>query len=671
MIMKRFTFIATALVALASCSDSEFVGDQNTSQTSQTEQGAIAFGTGVNTVTRATHTGADAAGLLNNKFVFAGTKSKDDGGTTTLTDNFVFDQYTAKWVDNTANTTESNSNNWEYVAQALASTTNLPSGATQTIKYWDYSQTQYDFAAYSLGVGADADKNPSTPNTFAVASAITFADINDGDPGSYTLTGKVGELTSCYISDLVTAYNRNNVNDFGNVVTFTFRSLAAKVRMALYETVPGYSVKDVKFYAAESPTALATDGTEDVARLFTPLAAKSLPTGSGKMTITFPTTGWANSPHDGNVTDYNKAHVAFTPTNAATDMSSTLELAALDNFAVADGVEDAGDYLGRASNAATYAGGKVGSPAAGKYFTILPNEDGTDLILRIKYTLVSTDGSDETITVDNATAVVPAEYTKWNPNYAYTYIFKISDYTSGSTGKDGDGNTITGLTPITFDAVVIDSEDGLQETITTVSTPSITTYAKGEVVTANNEYKVGNNIYAVVTNAGENQTLTKETNAWLYTVTLADGSAQVISEATVDNAIANGKYDASAGTFTVTDANTKNMVVTLNNGLNAITAIPAADSPNGNELTITGAKFTPDATGTYVLRYQVSAPVYDAGTLGSALTAAGITKLDGYFTYDDVKYIQCDSEAAPVAGTNYYKVQTPGKYMYKVVKVIP
>lgn len=652
-IMKKNLFLAAmAVVALASCSDESFVGDNSPNGG---ENGAITFNSGANAITRADHVGADAAALMDNKFVFAGTK-----GTSPST--FVFDQYNMKYVANTAYSTESNSSNWEYVGLTPASTNAIiaaSGSATQAIKYWDYSTTQYDFAAYSLGKGYDADGDPATTNdiTFATPSAIAAG------TKSYTLQGSKNELAACYISNLVTAYNRDAVNDYGNTVNFTFRSLGAKIRVALYETIPGYSVKDVKFYTSSS-AALATDGTEDDVTLFA--GSKVLPTGSGTMTITFPTTGWTNSPHDGNNTDYNKAHVAFTATNGATDLSTTLVLADLADFAAEEGAQASGNYLGRSSSAATYAGGLVSS--AGKYFTILPYETGTNLTLRIKYTLVSTDGSGEEVTVDNATAVVPAEYTKWNPNYAYTYIFKISDYTNGTTGEDGNGNPVYGLTPITFDAVVIDSEDGLQETITTVSAPSITTYQKGEVVTVKDEYLINKVIYAIVNKDGSNQTLTPGTNAWLYTATLADGAAQTLSEASVDNALANGKYDSSAKTWTVTDANSKNLVVTLSAALSAMTAIPAADSPSGNELSITGANFTPAAAGTYVLRYQVTAPTYDAGTLGSALPAG--TKLDGYFTKSGEVYTQCNSTSEPEAATTYYKITTPGKYMYKIIKVV-
>lgn len=470
--MKKNLFLAAlAIVALASCTDSEFVGDNSPTNpnTGPGAEKAIVFNSGANAVTRASWTGKDAATLLNNNFVFAGTKSKDVSGTTTLTNDYVFDQYTANWVDNTANTTESNSNNWEYVGQTLATTTSLPAGATQTIKYWDYSQTQYDFAAYSLGKGYDADGNPSTTNdiTFATPSAITFADINDGDPGSYTLTGKVSELTSCYISDLVTAYNRNSVNDFGKVVTFSFRSLAAKIRLAFYETVPGYSVKDVQFYNAtgyqsSDATYFHSGSIATNPMLLTANDASTLPNqkadGNQIAVVYFPTTGFTKRPGGTEAaTDYNKAHIKFSTVAKTTGMN----FEALADFATArDGVLDpSGNYLGRTSNAATYAGGLV--DGSGKYYTILPNEEPVNLMIRIKYTLVSTDGSGEQITVDNATAVIPAELAKWSSNYAYTYIFKISDLTNGSTGTDGSGNIVCGLTPITLNAVVVDSEDGV------------------------------------------------------------------------------------------------------------------------------------------------------------------------------------------------------------------
>lgn len=606
---KNYLIIAAiASAALVSCSSEEFVGDFNPAVRPESGKTAeIIFSSVDKGLTRAELTGADAAEKLNNQFVLAGTK-----GTTPTT--FVFDQYYAKWSENTANTTTTNSSNWEYVGLSPygagnTSISTLPANAVQSIKYWDYSAPQYDFAAYSLGKGT------GTTPTYATASAI------DKQTKSYTLTGSAEELTACYISDLVTAYNRDNVSDYGKVVTFNFRSIATKIRMAFYETIPGYAVKDILFYDA------ATGGTATTTpTLYTSTAV--FPAGSGKLTVTFPTTGWANRTDP----DYNKAHVSFAQESGVA-AASTITFDALADFATAERLEGTATtgWIGRTSNTATYPGGrKVADPNNSSnqiehYKTVLPCEVGTNLLLRIKYTLVSIDGSGEDITVDNASAVVPAEFAKWQPNYAYTYIFKLSDMTNGSTGVDEHGNVVTGLTPITLNAVVVDDENGVQETITTVATPSITTYSEGEVVTADAEYKAGNIIYVVVNNGTSNETLTVGTNANLYTVTLepstdtgdipAATAAQVISEESVKNALTNGTKDNEANptTWTIKDANKWKLVVTkANTSLSAVTQIEAEDSPTGNAISVNGAKFTAGTAGTVYVFEFLTSPASDA-----------------------------------------------------------
>lgn len=653
--MKKYFLFAMAIAAMVSCTDESFVGDESVRDANEAYRGAIVFSTGVNTVTRADKTGSDAAALLNSNFVFAGTKGVSPS-------SFVFDQYTAHWVANTANTTESNSNDWEYVNYTPATTSGLyDSGSgVQSIKYWDYSATQYDFAAYSVGKGVEV--TPATdPKTYTYATATAIA----ADGKSYTLTGTADQLKACYISDLVTAYNQSGVSDYGQPVQFKFRSLAAKIRLAFYETVPGYSVKDVKFYTSSTAT-LATDGTESDPTLFTSSAV--LPAGRGTMTVTFPTTGFAKRPGGSAAdTDYNKAHISFAATNNATDLSSTLVFEDLANLAAADYKETAGNtYLGRASNAATYAGGL--ESGAGKYYTILPYETGANLQLRIQYTLVSRDGSGEEITVDNATAVIPAELAQWNPNYAYTYIFKIGDMTNGSTGVDGSNNVITGLTPITLDAVVVDSEDGVQETITTVSTPSITTYMAGKVITNNDEYITGKNIYIIVNNGTSNETLAVGTNANLFTATVESGAAQGITEETVANCFANGTDgtdESSNATKTVTDANGKKLVLTAASGLTASTQIDAADSPTGNVIIVNGAKFNPSVAGNYVFQYVIQEPVA-AGTYVATTAAAYNATLPGAISTSDEAYeftSYGSDTGSPEYGTGKVKVvSTEGEW---------
>ena len=625
---------AIASVALASCSDEQFVGDIDPG-TGQGNPTVIRFGSLGKGMTRADLTGEAAATELNKNFVFEGTKAVS--GTTYSP---VINDYQANYVTNTAHSTESNSDNWEYVGYK-----NVPAGVTtnvgvpafaaaqtgndaitQSIKYWDYATSQYDFAAYSLGKGVEDDNSTTT---YATASQINFANLGHKpyqqtpeDP-VYTLTGTADQLKACYISDLVTYYNKQAsgndpaANDFGKVVTFNFRSLATKIRLAFYETVPGYSVKDVKFYnkVDYSNNAFGTSATSsDVPMLLIADDSQALPAGEGTMQVTFPTVSWANR----NATDYNKAHVSFTQASNS-EAATKLDFGALTNYPTTyEGVLTEGNFIGRTSNTATYADGySTGTTAntPGTYYTFLPNEAPTkDLMLRIKYTLVSTDGSKEEITVDNATAVIPKELAKWSPNYAYTYIFKISDMTNGSTGVNGNNEIQYGLTPITLNAVVVDSEDGIQETITTVSDPSITTYTQGKVVTENDEYLSGNKIYVIVNNGTENVALNE--TAKLYTVTQskvnnnsAANANQPISEESVANAFAYGTTNDNNNptTWTVTDANGWNLTLTEST-ITSGNTIAAADSPTGNEITIGENKvatFTAGAAGTiYAFQYR-------------------------------------------------------------------
>ena len=626
--MKKIFYYATAAVLMVGCSSDSIVEGAYEPQP-KNEDAAIVFSTVSKGTTRADHVGADAAALLGNNFVVMGVKS--DG--TPSNDNPVFDHYNVNWKENTANTTTSNSNNWEYVAQAKHAFGPI---GDQSIKYWDYAKSQYDFIAYSKGLATavyadgDYDKDANVQYTEITPATLTTS--------AYTIKGKATELAKTYIADMVTAYRDDN--NYKEVVQFKFRSLSAKVRIALYETVPGYSVKDVVFYTNENTA--ATDGN---AHLYT--TGTEVFNEEGTYTVYYPTTGSSNK----TASDYNKAHLSFAAVDGGT--ATTKDFGALDKTNTAENKDvaeaDGKIYLGRSSDKATYAGDN----AAHHYTVVIPNETGAVLNLKVNYTLVSTDGSGEVINVTGAIAKVPAIYAAWKSGYAYTYLFKISENTNGVTNPSAGP---AGLYPITFDAVVTETEDGVQETITTVAEPSITTYAKGAI---NDEYKTSSNIYVMVNGA----TLSAS-NAKLYTVTLADGAAQTVNEASVANAIKNGAWDGTK--FTVTDANTKSMVVTTADGLSIVTEIAAADAPDGNAITINAAKFTPSAAGTYVFEYVKTQPGYDSGT-----TLETGTSLKGYYTgTGEVKTRCSDTGTADGSTTTYYKQITAGEYEYKIIKVV-
>lgn len=638
--MKKYFYFATAAVLMAGCSSDSIVGD-NPDFPVNSDLQAISFNSTGAATTRAEYTGAQAAERLNKNFVVQGVKG--DG----TTQDIVYNNYNVNFVDGTANTTTSNTAGWEYVGQSVHPHATTAGIGAQSIKYWDYSASQYDFIAYSAGTAtAIATGTPAAGQV--LISAIDASKMNGVKSGgvytdgAYTVEGEATDLAKVYIADMVTAY-RDPIatTDYNKEVEFKFRSLSAKVRIALYETVPGYSVNNVVFYTDGSTA--ANDGK---AHLYT--TGSDVFNKKGKYIVYFPTTGSSNR----GATDYNKAHLAFEAAASGTEKTKTFGALDYTNKGADKEVAEATGkiYLGRSSNAATFAGNTSENP---NYYTVvIPNETGAVLNLKVNYTLVSTDGSGEVINVTGATAQVPAIYAAWKSGYAYTYLFKISQNTNGVTNPSTGP---AGLYPITFDAVVTETEDGVQETITTVAEPSITTYAKGAI---NDEYKTSSNIYVMVNGA----TLSA-TNANLYTVTLADGAAQTVNEASVANAIKNGAWDGTK--FTVTDANTKSMVVTTADGLSIVTEIAAADAPDGNAITINAAKFTPSAAGTYVFEYVKTQPGYDSGT-----TLETGTSLKGYYTGTGEVKTRCSDAGTAVVGTTYYKQTTAGEYVYKIIKVV-
>lgn len=568
--MNKFFIAAASTLALASCSSDDFLGEiQGNEQNGATS--AINFGGDTGKITRATTKGNAAAELLENNFVVVGFKgSKTDAANN---ETYAFDHYNVNFKDGSAFSTESNRAGWEYVNQDMkvkgADKSLAQSGATQqTIKYWDHSCESYDFIAFSMGK-KDAASKYATP---------THVDKDNLATAAYTLSGNVNTLSECYISDMKTV-TEPNYNDAS--VSMSFRHLASKVRMALFETVPGYVISDVKFYT--DPTSTTTDNPEGS------LIGKF--NNSGTLTVYFPTTGTDHAAEK----DYNKAHVKFTASTTAgeTGVLDSKGFGAVNYNNQAEGTINAGStYLSQNAATPSYCG-------AG-YQNVLPSEGAASAItLRIDYKLTSVDGSKETINVKGATATVPAEYTEWKSGYAYTYIFKISQNTNGSTG-----GTSTGLTAISFDAVVVDDEaNGLQETITTVSDNSITTYGykDNKVTTNGNEYVNGTDIYATVYSAGATVAPQK-----LYTVTLEDGATQTINEASVANALVKGTNDTAKKTWTVTDYAGKKMIVTETEGVaTTVTSVPAGPgyTLNVNALKWTGVVTDPATETYYAVEY--------------------------------------------------------------------
>lgn len=582
--MNKFFIAAASALALASCSSDDFLGEiQGNEQNGATS--AINFGGDTGKITRATTKGNAAAELLENNFVVVGFK----GNKTAEANNevYAFDHYNVNFKEGSAFSTESNRAGWEYVNQDMKVKGTEPaaslaqSGASQqTIKYWDHSCASYDFIAFSMGK-KDAASKYATP---------THVDKGHLKDAAYTLSGNVNILSECYISDMktVTEPNYNKTS-----VSMSFRHLASKVRMALFEIVPGYVISDVKFYTDTEATSTTTNPEGTLIGKFN---------NSGTLTVYFPTTGTKHATEK----DYNKAHVKFTASTVAGEVGvlTSKKFGAVNYNNQAEGTISAGTtYLSQNAATPSYCG--TG------YQNVLPSEGAASAItLRIDYKLTSVDGSNETINVKGATATVPAQYTEWKSGYAYTYIFKISQDTNGSTG-----GTSTGLTAISFDAVVVDDEaNGLQETITTVSDNSFTTYGykDNKVTTNGNEYVNGTDIYATVYVPAAGETAAKTVAPQkLYTVTLESGATQTINEASVANALEKGSNDTAKKTWTVTDYAGKKMIVTetADGFATTVTEVPAGP---GYTLKVNALKWTGVATDPATETYY--AVEYDNGT---------------------------------------------------------
>lgn len=613
-------FVALTSLTLVGCSDNDFLGTDNGQEVAKQGNGEITFVAGNAKTTRAGENliGATAAEKLGGMFVVEGTKGTEQ--TNSPSTDVVFDNYLVGYDYNSAGTTETNTNNWEYVGKQAGITGRLTAATwtalhgtgtaqAQTVKYWDYSTDQYDFIAWSTGTCE------AIATGDAASGKVKVTRINTGEglkTNGFQLTAaNAADLMQCYYTDINTVLKAN----YDAPVTLTFRNMAAKVRIALYETVPGYSIKDVKFYTSDANPTTPTDlgsGTSEDATLFT-MGSDVLPQ-SGEVTVFYPHIGTTHrkSPQ---TTDYNKASVTVGEvTGGATSTTQgfgTLEA----QYGEEEAHEAAGNfYLGRSLPNATYAGS-----SADKFYTaVIPNSTGKALTLRVDYTLVSTDGSGEVIKVYGAKAVVPATYTVWQPNYAYTYVFKISDNSNGWTSTLSSDPK--GLFPITFDAVVtnfIDANDE-QATITTVATPSITTYQQGHDPKAQDEYskaqKAGvstdvKDLYVQVMNNNGTPALVTDlgaTNSLLFAV---NTTGTPISEATVMDALQNRTNtisDASPagrnGITLTTNTNISNTETSIVNGVddNEITGLTSGSV----------AKIDIDklAAGTYAYVYASTVP---------------------------------------------------------------
>lgn len=613
--MKKFIYFAAALLGLASCTNDEFTGDKALGEAN--EQAPISFSFDVPNATRAE--GAAAATKLNNQFIVYAEKNETTSAP--AAGNLVFPNYRVNYTANTAYTTTSNTKDWEYVGLAHTSTdvANIKMGGAnattnvQTIKYWDYAAASYTFTAVSA---KPSDISGGKVKINKLTSGTTVY-----DKGYEVDVTADADLNSLYFADRVNIAqsadkDRTVSNQYGGNVRFTFRNGQSQVRVGMYETIPGYDVKVTKFYYVDNATPTFATMTTGEATYFVANVPNTATGVAGKFTVKYFDNTVASTE--------NHPTITFAPTTA-TDTKTYITL---------------GNQIIAATKLAETSATPTYDKAAGAFTTVFPQEaNNKSLKLKVDYQLKNT-VTGEIINITGKTAEVPAQYLQWKPNYKYTYLFKIND---------------NDLYPITFDAVVIEAEDGEAEYITTVSEPSITTFGVkgGKYVHGGSEYAAGSDIYATIMDNSSVVVPTLGTNVNLY-----KGITAGATEASLAEAIAE------------VSSKTHNVAFTLDNTIGTkVTTVPAED---GSTTTINAVKLTGLTAGTYAVEYVKSARTYKA----QEVTFATQAEYDAAFAKQNL-YTNSGCTTAAAANswvdatTKFYKqvVDAVGTYAYKVIVV--
>ena len=434
--MKKSIFLAVAAVAMTACSNDVDLGMKDANK--QTADNAIGFQVLNKNMSRAkledakhynfgvfAYKNSQSANIMDNYLVgYFGTGygyKKFD--TTTVGGMTSSDKGLSKWgyeglgysqYNHATNGTEE----YYYLNTQKEYMSNID---YQYLRYWDLSASYVNFYAYAPYIKGTKQVTYNH-NTHTIA--FPFGTIKDG-------------VDDESLFEYMYAAKKVTKTDFKKAVNLEFKRLSAKVNIAFYENIPGYTVTidnlketDYEFISAnpakENPTTLVySDG------LYKSIGADI------KFTNDDDVTGSVTQV----LTDETSSSDVYTNGQYLEFKIPTSHTAIAENATDAVGTQKASSY----------------SPTT--YYAIPKNND-TGLTFRLSFTLTSTTG--ETIKVNNAAVHVKKDYTNWVANKHYTYIFKITKDASGTTES---GSTITpsdptvpgkALYPIVFDNCTVE-----------------------------------------------------------------------------------------------------------------------------------------------------------------------------------------------------------------------
>lgn len=370
----RIMTLLLMAITLASCSSSQqdepITPNPKPDPNPQPELMGISFGGNNDTWQDAPTTRAGKTGLetLFPSFRVWGYKTTD---TDLATSQLVMEGYNVKYTQGSSGASQSNTADWEYVG--ITNTT-----TTQTIKYWDYSATNYRFFAYTPD---DANIYVSTQDA-GTANATTSFRL----PFAYNENATATSFP--YMSELWYSTKDATTSQYGKCVTLAFAPIIAKVRFkfAYPDGTAAISIKNIRFQDnrfIDNPT-----------NADTPL--------SGDITISYPLAGTVSS---------NTPNFVWTSTDPKTE-NSTGSLV----FTIP--YEDKDDAIHILDNPTLY----------NKWYYVPPL--GNSSYVQGAYTV------NAIIDGKNSSATVPAAYMQWKAGFQYTYIFKITQAGTGITFAD-------------------------------------------------------------------------------------------------------------------------------------------------------------------------------------------------------------------------------------------
>ena len=442
--MKKFAIATASLALLASCSsDTELTGKQEI----ETKANAIGFEV-LNRNGIITKAGEGRAKLHESRHYNFGVfayKNNNSGGQEIMK-NYLVGYNGANvtglcvgyFMDNVQTTL--NTSKWAY--EKLGSTDYTYEGtdgyykksdtfymsnvANQYLKYWDKSSQSVEFYAYAPYINGTAT---ATINYSSKTITIPVEGIEDG----YDDESK---------HEYMFAYNIVNNSQYGSQVQLNFKRISARLNIKFYEDVKGYKVDILNLMENDNSGVAAAP---------------------------------AKAVESGNTTTYQYGTL-YHKGGAEIDFSDTNPLLTVTGNPAETFNRDAQDHIKFAIPTETLTEEKTDAKASATDYYVIPANDvntQTGLTFHVTYKLTSED-TGETIIVRNATVHVKYDYCKWQPNYVYTYIFRITKSSTGSTGStviDPSDPSVgkPALYPIIFDDCTVEGWQNADETETPIN----------------------------------------------------------------------------------------------------------------------------------------------------------------------------------------------------------